>query len=41
MIMGARGNVLLAGQLRRWFATDEAEAALRPVLAQEEFNVHG
>jgi hypothetical protein len=41
MIMGALGNVLLDGQLRSWFATDEAEAALRPVLAQEEFNVHG
>ena len=41
MIMGALGNVLLDGQLRDWFATDEIEAALRPVLAQEEFRAHG
>jgi len=38
MIMGALGNVLLDGGLRRWFATAEVEAQLRPLLALEEFN---
>ncbi|SDL14013.1 glucoamylase family protein [Tessaracoccus oleiagri] len=38
MIMGALGNVLLNGGLRRWFATAEVEAQLRPLLALEEFN---
>jgi hypothetical protein len=41
MIMGALGNVLLDGRLHEWFATDEVEAALRPVLAQEVFRAHG
>lgn len=38
MIMGALGNVLLDGGLRRWFATAEVEQQLRPLLALEEFN---
>lgn len=37
MVLGALGNVLLDGQLHEWFATDEVEAALRPVIAQEVF----
>ncbi|WP_062947810.1 glucoamylase family protein [Brachybacterium sp. sponge] len=41
MVMGALGNVLLDGRLHEWFATDEIEAALRPVLAQEVFRAHG
>ncbi len=41
MILGALGNVLLDGRLHEWFATDEVEAALRPVLAQEVFRAHG
>ncbi len=38
MIMGALANVLLDGRLRRWFATREVAARLRPVIGLEEFN---
>lgn len=37
MIMGALGNVLLNGQLHDWFATEQAEQTLRPVISQEVF----
>lgn len=37
MIMGALGNVLLDGQLHDWFATEQAEQTLRPVISQEVF----
>lgn len=37
MIMGALGNVMLDGVMRRWFATGEVERALRPVLELETF----
>lgn len=41
MTMGALGNVLLDGQLRRWFATPEVAAALAPVIGQERFSAAG
>ncbi|WP_394215192.1 glucoamylase family protein [Brachybacterium vulturis] len=41
MILGALGNVLLDEQLHEWFATDDAAASLRPVIAQEVFRAHG
>ncbi len=37
MIMGALGNVLGDDVIRRAFSTREVEAALRPVIAMEEF----
>lgn len=37
MIMGALGNILLGGRLREWFATDDVETVLRPVIEQEVF----
>ncbi len=37
MIMGALGNVLGRDAIRRAFSTREVEAALRPVIAMEEF----
>ncbi len=37
MVMGALGNVLGKGVLRRAFSTPDVEAALRPVIGIEEF----
>jgi hypothetical protein len=39
MIMGALGNVLAHDVLRRAFVTPQFEHAIRPLLAQETFNV--
>ncbi|MEU4238447.1 glucoamylase family protein [Actinoplanes sp. NPDC026619] len=39
MIMGALGNVLAHDVLRRAFVTPQFERAVRPLLAQETFNV--
>ncbi|GAA1391468.1 glucoamylase family protein [Luteococcus peritonei] len=37
MVMGALGNILLPGGMRRWFATAEVEKTLRPVIGVEVF----
>jgi len=37
MVMGAVGNVLAGDVLQRAFSTRQVEAALRPVIAMEEF----
>src|SRR5699024_2537671 len=37
MIMGALGNVMAGDLLQRAFSTAEVEAALRPIIAMEEF----
>ncbi|MEJ7689932.1 MAG: hypothetical protein WKF76_05580 [Nocardioidaceae bacterium] len=37
MIMGGVGNVLARNVLQRAFSTRRVEAALRPVIAMEEF----
>jgi hypothetical protein len=39
MIMGAVGNVLDHDVLKRAFVTPQFEHAVRPLLAQETFNV--
>jgi hypothetical protein len=39
MIMGALGNTLADNVLRRAFVTPQFERAVRPLLAQETFNV--
>lgn len=38
MVMGALGNVLGKGLLRKAFSTPDVEAALRPVIGMEEFS---
>lgn len=38
MIMGAIGNIASGNALRRWFATREAERAIRPVIGIEQFS---
>jgi hypothetical protein len=39
MIMGSLGNVLANDVLRRAFLTPQFERAVRPLLAEETFNV--
>jgi len=39
MVMAALGNALGDDVVRRAFATTEVEAALRPLLAAEEFDI--
>ena len=38
MVMGALGNVLGKGLLRKAFSTPDVEKALRPVIGMEEFS---
>ncbi|MEL4357839.1 MULTISPECIES: glucoamylase family protein [unclassified Luteococcus] len=37
MVMGALGNILLDGGMRKWFATREVAQTLRPVIGMETF----
>ncbi|MFE3448951.1 glucoamylase family protein [Nonomuraea sp. NPDC059194] len=41
MIMAALGNALAGDNMRRYFATQAVEAALRPVMEPEEWDVRG